>query len=253
MRLLNRTSRSVTLTAAGEQLCRMIEQPFDAIGEAMEALNQLRDTPAGRIRLNVPEDAATFLLGPVLPEFMDRYPDVKIDVSVSNRMVDVIDGGFDAGIRFGGTVPEDMIAKRLSADVNYFVVGSPGYFERFGKPEHPDDLADHRCIGVRLGDDRIYRWEFDQGEERIALPIDSAVTQDGTQFARKLALEGAGLAYLPEPPIMKDMDGGRLTSVLQPWLSPGPGYHIYYSSRRQLPEGLRLLIDMIRELRPLGL
>ncbi len=253
VRLLNRTSRSVTLTAAGEELRRMIEQPFAAIGEAMEALNQLRDSPAGHIRLNVPEDAATFLLGPVLPVFMERYPDVKIDVAVSNRMVDVIDGGFDAGIRYGGTVPEDMVAQRLSADVDYLVVGAPDYLDRHGTPEHPDELAAHRCIGVRLGNGQVYRWEFDRGDERIATAVNSAVTVDATQFARRLALEGAGLAYLPWPPVARDVAAGRLRSVLRDWLSPSAGFHIYYSSRRQLPEGLRLLIDTVRELRPLGL
>jgi len=253
VRLLNRTARSVTLTAAGEELRRMIDQPFEAIGLALEVLNQLRDTPAGRIRLNVPEDAAASLLAPVLPIFMDRYPDVKIDVAVSNRMVDVIDSGFDAGIRFGGTVPEDMIAQRLSADLEYAVVGSPGYLEQHGVPEHPNDLGRHRCIGVRMGDGRIYRWEFDRDGEILEVRVEAALTQDGSRFAHQLVLNGAGLAYLPRPTVAADIAQGRLRPVLEPWLSPGPGYHIYYSGRRQLPEGLRLLIGLIRELKPMGL
>jgi DNA-binding transcriptional LysR family regulator len=253
VRLLNRTARSVTLTAAGEELREIIEQPFQAIGQAMELLNRLRDSPAGRIRLNVPEDAATLLLGPVLPVFIDRYPDVKIDVAVTNRMVDVIEGGFDAGIRFGGTVPEDMVAQRLSADLSWVVVGSPDYLARFGTPEHPNDLAQHRCLGVRLGNDRIYRWEFERGEEKLEIATPGAITQDETQLARTLAVQGAGLMYAPEPSVAQQIESGALRVVLQPWLPMGPGYHIYYSSRRQVPAGLRLLIDMIRELRPLGL
>jgi DNA-binding transcriptional LysR family regulator len=253
VRLLNRTSRSVTLTAAGEELRRMIEQPFEAIGDALEALNQLRDTPAGRVRLNVPEDAAVMLLGPVLPVFIDRYPAVKVDIAVSNTMVDVIDGGYDAGIRFGGSVPEDMIAQRLSAEIDYVVVAAPDYLRRFGVPMHPEELAAHRCLGIRLGSGSIYRWEFDRGEERLNLLPDSAITQDGTQFAKRLAVEGAGLAYLPKPAVAEEIASGELRCVLEEWLSPGPAFHIYYASRRQLPEGLRLLIDLIREMRPLGL
>ncbi|WP_294393773.1 LysR family transcriptional regulator [uncultured Sphingomonas sp.] len=253
IRLLNRTSRSVTLTAAGEELRQMIEQPFAKIGDALEAMNQLRETPAGRIRLNVMEDAASLLLGPVLPTFIDRYPDVRIDVAVSNRMVDVIDGGFDAGIRYGGTVPEDMVAQRLSADIEWTVVASPAYVGRYGVPEHPNDLARHRCLGVRLGNDRIYRWEFERGEEKIEVAPEGVITQDGTQFARVLVLGGGVIAYLPAPAVAAEVRNGELVAVLNDWLTPGPGFHIYYSSRRQLPEGLRLLIDTIRELRPLGL
>lgn len=157
VRLLNRTSRSVTLTAAGEQLREAITSPFNAIGRAVEDLNCFRDGPAGRIRINVPSDAATFLLEPVLPVFVDRYPDVEIDVAVSNQLIDVIDGGFDAGIRYGGTLRENMIAQRLTNDIRWLVAGSPAYLERFGTPVHPDDLQKHRCLRFRLGDDRVYQ------------------------------------------------------------------------------------------------
>jgi DNA-binding transcriptional LysR family regulator len=150
IRLLNRNNRSVTLTAAGEQLQAAISSPFEAIGQAVEDLNRFRDAPSGRIRLNVPTDAATLLLAPVMPVFVDRYPDIEVDVAVSNHLIDVIDSGFDAGIRYGGTLPEDMIAQRLSADIRWVVAGSPDYLERFGIPEHPDDLHQHRCLRFRL-------------------------------------------------------------------------------------------------------
>lgn len=253
VRLLNRTSRSVTLTAAGEELRNMIEQPFAAIGEAMEALNHLRATPSGRIRLNVMEDAANLLLAPILPVFNERYPDVKVEISIANRMVDVIEGGYDAGIRYGGTVPEDMVTQRLSAEVDFAVVGSPAYLEQRGTPLHPEDLKAHRCIGVRLGNGHIYRWEFDRSEEHIEVLLDSYITQDGTQFARRLARQGGGLAYLPKPTVEANIANGRLRSVLEDWITPGPGFHIYYSSRRQLPEGIRLLIELVRTEQPLGL
>lgn len=253
IRLLHRTNRSVTLTAAGAELRNLISEPFETIDSAVEVLNRYRDVPSGRIRLNVPEDAAVKLLAPVLPLFADAYPDISLDVSVNNRMVDVIDEGFDAGIRFGGTVPEDMVAQRLSADIRWFVVAAPAYLARFGTPRHPDDLAQHRCLQIRLGDDRIYKWEFDRGEEHLVRAVPGTITLNETKLSLALALNGTGLMYAPEPVVRAHLDDGTLMPVLEEWVSMGQGYYIYYSSRRQLPAGLRLLIDLIREIRPLGL
>jgi DNA-binding transcriptional LysR family regulator len=253
VRLLNRTNRSVTLTAAGEALQGAIAEPLEAIGDAVEALNRFRDAPAGRIRLNVPEHAAALLLGPVLPTFIERYPDIELDLSISNHMVDVIEQGFDAGIRYGGTVPEDMIAQRLSADIRWVVVGSPAYLDRHGTPVHPADLLGQRCFRIRLGDERIYRWEFQKGGEELALDVPGTVTLDDTQLALTLAAAGAGLMYVPEPVTTAWIEAGTLRTILDDWAPMGPGLHIYYSGRRQLPTGLRLLIDLVREMRPLGL
>jgi DNA-binding transcriptional LysR family regulator len=253
VRLLNRTNRSVTLTAAGEELQAAILGPFDAIGAAADALNRFRDDPAGRIRLNVLEHAGDLLLAPILPAFVDRYPDIEIDVVVSNHLVDVVAAGADAGIRYGGTVPEDMIAQRLSADIRWVVVGAPSYLARFGEPRHPQDLTAHRCLRIRLGDDSIYSWEFERGDEAVAVDVPGSVTIDETSFALNLATRGAALAYLPEPCVLPSISRGELRTVLDDWSPVGPGFHIYYPGRRQLPTGLRLLIDLIRELRPLGL
>ncbi|TCM12732.1 LysR family transcriptional regulator [Novosphingobium sp. PhB165] len=253
VRLLNRTNRSVTLTAAGAELQAAISGPFEAIAQAADILNRYRDAPTGRIRLNVPTDAALLLLAPVLPVFVDRYPDVEIDISASNRLIDVIEGGFDAGIRYGGTVPEDMIAQRLSADIRWVVAGSPAYLDKHGTPETPADLKDHRCLRFRLGDDRIYRWEFERDGEEVEVDVPGALTLDDSPLILSLLTGGAGLMYGPEPLIAPYVEAGQARWVLEEWASPGSGYHIYYSSRHQLPSGLRLLIDLIRELRPLGL
>jgi DNA-binding transcriptional LysR family regulator len=253
VRLLNRTNRSVTLTAAGEELRASLTGPFDAIGEAVESLNRYRDAPSGRIRLNVPTDAASLLLGPVLPTFVDKYPDVQIDLAVSNQLIDVIDGGFDAGIRYGGTVPQDMVAQRLSADIGWVVAGTPAYLERFGTPQHPDELQHHRCLRFRLGDDRVYRWEFERDDERIEIDVPGSITLDDSRSIVILLMGSVGLMYGPEPLLRPLVVSGAVRMVLQEWSSPGPGFHIYYSSRRQLPTGLRLLIDLIREIKPLGL
>lgn len=253
VRLLNRTNRSVTLTAAGEDLYNALTGPFAAISGAVDSLNRFRAAPSGRIRLNVLEHAASLLLAPVMPVFVDRYPDIEVDVSVSNHMLDVIGEGFDAGIRYGGTVPEDMIARRLSADIGWRIVGSPDYLDRFGEPQQPLDLKAHRCLRVRLGDDTLYRWEFEHAGEAISLDVPGAITIDDTQFAIALALGGTALAYLPEPCVRPFTEDGRLRAVLQDWSPTGEGFHIYYSGRHHLPNGLRLLIDLIREVKPLGL
>jgi DNA-binding transcriptional LysR family regulator len=253
VRLLNRTNRSVTLTAAGEDLQAALATPFEAIGAAVENLNRFRDAPTGRIRLNVPSDAANLLLGPVLPAFIERYPDMQIDLAISNHLIDVTEGGFDAGIRYGGTVPEDMIAQRLSADIGWVVAGTPKYLERFGKPNHPDDLQHHRCLRFRLGDERVYRWEFDRDGEQIAIDVPGSITLDDSRSIVTLLLGGAGLMYGPKPLLAPLVKTGDVQLVLEDWTSAGPGFHIYYSSHRQVPAGLRLLIDLIREIRPLGL
>jgi DNA-binding transcriptional LysR family regulator len=253
VRLLNRTSRSVTLTAVGEALQAAILDPFDEIGRAVDGLNRYRDAPMGRVRLSVPTEAADHLVAPVLGTFLDRYPDVEIEISVSNRMIDVVEGGYDAGIRYGGTVPEDMIAQRLSADIRWLVVAAPSYLERFGAPTHPHDLQGHRCVRIRIGDDRIYRWEFERGGEELAVTIPGALTVDQGQVALHAVKQGAGLMYAPEPMVRQALQGNELRTVLDDWAPLGPGFHIYYSSRRQVPAALRLFIELVREMRPLGL
>jgi DNA-binding transcriptional LysR family regulator len=253
VRLLNRTSRSVTLTAAGEALQSAILRPFEDIGRAVDVLNRFRDEPMGRVRLSVPTEAAEFLVAPVLPIFLERYPEVEIEISVSNRMIDVIEGGFDAGIRYGGTVPEDMIAQRLAPDVRWVVVAAPAYLERFGTPMHPNDLLDHRGVRIRIGDETIYRWEFERGGAALAVDVPGSLTVDQGEVALTAVQRGAALMYVPDFMVAQQVKAGDLTTVLDDWAAVGPGFHIYYSSRRQLPGALRLFIDLARELRPLGI
>lgn len=253
VRLLNRTTRSVTLTAAGEELFTTIEGPLDMIGQAAENLNRFRDAPAGRVRINVLEDAVGLLLDPVMPIFVKRYPEVEVDISVNNRLLDVIGGGFDAGIRYGGTVPEDMIAQRLSTDIRWIAAASPAYLEEFGTPSHPADLAQHRCIRIRLGNEELYQWEFEQGDETVEIATPGPLTVDGSHAALGLGIGGVGILYGAEPVLQPYLDSGALKTVLEDWASMGAGFHAYYSGRRQVPTGLRLLIDLIREIRPLGL
>jgi DNA-binding transcriptional LysR family regulator len=252
VRLLNRTTRSVTLTAAGEELQGLVSHPLTDISNALETLNRLRDEPAGRIRLNVLSDGAKLLLGPVLPVFVERYPDIEVDLTVTNRMIDVIGEGHDAGIRFGGTVPSDMIAQRLSPDVRWSVVGTPGYLERFGVPTHPEQLKAHRCLKIRLGNARLYDWEFVKDGQKLEVQVPGAITIDETRIGVALVTRGAGLMYVPERVIARYIEDGTVQEVLKDWAHTDPGFYIYYSSFRQVPIGLRLLIDLIRELEPMG-
>ncbi len=178
---------------------------------------------------------------------------IEIDIVASNRMVDVTDAGFDAGIRYGGTVPEDMVARRLSADIRWVIAASPDYLERYGTPEHPDDLLHHRCISNRLGDDRVYRWELARDGETYQMTVPGSVTVNHAETGLVAVLGGAGLMYFPEPLVAPYVKDGRLRLVLTEWSPLEEGFHIYYSSRRQLPTGLRLLIEFIQEARPLGL
>lgn len=253
VRLMNRTSRSVTLTAAGEALKAAIQDPYDAIGRAFDVMNRFRDKPMGRVRLSVPTEASDHLIAPALAGFLERYPDVEIEISVSNQMIDVIESGFDGGVRFGGTVPEDMVARRVSADIRWLVVAAPSYLARFGTPGHPSELKDHRCIRIRIGDDRIYRWEFECGDEAIEVAVPGALVVDQGAIGVAAARDGAGLTYVAEPVVRRELADGSLRAVLQDWAPLGPGFYVYYSSRRQLPAALRLFIEHLREVRPLGL
>ncbi|MFB4390450.1 MULTISPECIES: LysR family transcriptional regulator [unclassified Pseudomonas] len=252
LRLLNRTSRSVTLTAAGEELRDTLSPHFQAISQAVDGLTRLSETPSGHIRLNVPAGASEAIIAPVLPIFFDRYPNILVDISVTNRMIDVTAQGFDAGIRYGGTVPEDMVAQRLSPDTRWVVAGTPAYFDRYGIPMRPEDLMQHRCVQIRLGDERLYRWEFEKADEKIAISVPGPVIVDDGSLAMKFALSDAALVYMNEWDVKAHVKDGSLKLVLGDWSPLGEGYHIYYSSRRQVPIGVVLLIKLIKELGPLG-
>jgi DNA-binding transcriptional LysR family regulator len=252
VRLLNRTTRSVTLTAAGEELRTAIQGPMETVGQAAENLDRFRDTPAGRVRINVLEDAVALLLDPVMPVFVERYPHVEVEFSVSNRLVDVVAGGFDAGIRYGGTMPEDMITQRLSPDIRWIAAASPAYLERFGIPASPQDLRDHRCVRIRLGDGHLYDWEFERGEEAVTIAVPGPLTVDASHAAIGLGLNGVGIVYGAEPVLRPHIERNALTAVLANWAPIGAGFHAYYTSRRQVPTALRLLIELIREIDPVG-
>lgn len=251
VRLFHRTNRSVTLTAAGEELQDRIEAPLDAIHTALDDLNRERRSPTGRIRINAPRDASTLLLAPVLPTFLRRYPDLAVEVTPEDQFVDIVAGGYDAGIRYGGTVPKDMIAQRLSPDLKWIVVGAPAYLAEAGRPEHPHDLLRHRCVRIRTGNDRIYRWEFERDGEAFELDVPGSFTTSCSTLSFQATVSGAGLFYCLQARAAPYLASGELETVLADWTPSGPGFFIYYSGRKQVSHGLRLLMDTIRDLKPL--
>jgi len=246
VRLANRTNRSVTLTEAGEKLLASLESGFEAIESGIENLNVHRDTPSGRLRINVLTDAARLALGPNLAGFMASYPKVKLEVVVQDEFVDIVSGSFDAGIRFGGSVPEDMIAVPIGADLRWIMIASPEYLARGPRLKHPSDLSSHRCIGLRTGTGAIYHWELEKGPERAQISLDWAIVVNETALAIEIAGTGGGIAYCVERRVHDQLKSGALKEVLPKWSSFGPAFHVYYSSRRQVPSALRALISFLK-------
>jgi DNA-binding transcriptional LysR family regulator len=252
VRLLNRTSRSVVPTAAGIALSEKIAAGLDLIESGLDDLHGLSNGAAGSVRINVMHDAATLLISPILPILSERFPHLDVEISVDDHFVDVTAEGFDAGIRYAGTIPEDMIAAALSPPLKWVVVGSPAYLARKGRPTVPDDLVDHRCIRIRTGRGQIYKWEFERGDDRREIDAPGLFICGDTTLSMHAALAGLGLYYCLEALALPYVVEGRLAMVLEDWASIGPGYAMYYSSRHQLPLGVRALIEVIREVRPLG-
>lgn len=249
VRLFNRTNRSVTLTPAGRDLLANIQTGFAAIETGLEALNLYRDRPAGQLRLNVPIDAARLLLTPILSDYIVQYPEVRLEVVTQDTVVDIVKDGFDAGIRYGGRVPVDMIALPLGPELRWIMVASPDYLSTAPALTEPADLKAHRCIGIRMGTGRIFHWELGNGEAEVVFDTDWAMVANETVLQVELAERGGGICYCLEGRVASQLADGTLVEVLPEWSSMGPGFHLYYPSRRQLPEALRALVRMMQRTR----
>ena len=253
LRLLNRTTRSVAPTEAGERLLERLRPALRDIDDALEDANAFRAKPAGRLRLNVPRSAALLLLAPVMTRFIKAYPQMRLEITTEDRLVDIVASGYDAGVRFGESVERDMVAVRIGPDLRMAVVGSPAYFRRHPKPVKPRDLHGHACIRFRLPSGGIYRWEFEKKGEVLEVEVDGPLTLGDQQVMLQAALDGAGLAIVLESHARPHLKARQLVRVLADWCPPFPGYFLYYPSRRQVPAGLRAFIDMMRqELRKKG-
>ncbi|MGV1757117.1 LysR family transcriptional regulator [Rhizobium sp. A22-96] len=247
VRIFNRTTRSVTLSDAGERFVADIAPALAAIDTAIENAGISSATVYGTLRLNMAPGAARMLLVPLILEYGRRYPNVDVEIVTDNALVDVIGKGFDAGIRLADAVPTDMVAIPIVPTVRSLVVGSTGYFSDRPRPLVPGDLLQHRCIRARMASGRFYRWEFERRGEALLIDAPGSLTLDASDLLLTAALEGAGLAYISEASIADHIAAGNLISVLEDWSPPYPGLSLYFAQRRQMPARLRALIDLIRE------
>lgn len=247
VRLLNRTSRTVAATEAGASLAMRLNVGFREIGEALDEISRLRDRPVGRLRLNILSDSARLIMARHLPKFLNQFPEVEVEISVDDRMVDIVSEGFDAGIRFGGTVPEDLVAINLGEELKWVAVASPHYLYRRPIPITPEDLRSHACIQLRTGQGTIYKWEFRKGEEERVIDVPGKVCVSETALAIELALAGAGIAYCLEDRVVTYLKNGSLRVILPEWSPVEPAMQLYYPGHRRIPQGLPELINLLRE------
>jgi DNA-binding transcriptional LysR family regulator len=247
VRLLTRTTRSVAPTNAGERLLATIGPHFDEIEAGLAALSELRDKPAGTIRITTGDHAAETILQPALAKLLPDYPDIHVEISVDLGLRDIVAERFDAGIRLGEQVARDMISVRIGPDERMAAVASPAYFERSGRPRAPQDLARHNCINLRLPTrGGLYAWEFEKGGRELNVRVEGQLIVNDAALARQGAIDGLGIAYLPEDFVQAEIDGGALARILADWSPPFPGYHLYYPSRRQQSPAFALLVEALR-------
>ncbi|QNP48729.1 LysR family transcriptional regulator [Diaphorobacter aerolatus] len=246
LRLLHRTTRSVTPTEAGQVL---LERLSPAIGDMHLALQEARSmgaAPTGKLRLNVPRQAARIVLAPVLAAFHEQCPEVELEIATDDRLVDIVQGGFDAGIRFGERLADGMIALPLQPVPRFIVVGTPAYFARSGKPELPEDLKSHACINRSFSGGATYHWEFSKQGRRLEVQVNGPLRLDDDVMIVQAALAGVGLAYVYEDMVSKALADGRLECALADWCPPTEGFYLYYPSRRHLPPALRALMALLQ-------
>lgn len=246
LRLLNRSTRSVSPTQAGERLLRTVGPRLDEIGSELEALSELRDKPAGIVRISATEHAANSILWPKLSKALLAYPDVRVEIATESRYVDIVAERYDAGVRLGGEVAKDMVAVRIAPDMRVAVVGAPEYFAKRPPPKTPHDLAGHNCINLRsLTSGGLYAWEFEKDGQELNVHVEGQWIFSTTAPMRGAALAGYGLAYMPEDVVAQDIAGKRLQRVLKDWSPTFPGYHLYYPARHPSP-ALDLLVKLLR-------
>ena len=247
LRLLTRTTRSVAPTEAGERLLRTVGPRLEEIDAELAGLSELREKPAGTIRITSGEHAAVAILWPVLAKFLPKYPDIKVEINVDYGLTDIVTERYDAGVRLGEQVAKDMIAVRIGPDARMAVVGSPSYFERRPRPKKPQDLAEHDCINIRLPTyGGVYAWEFERDGREVKVRVEGSLVFNTMALRLSAALAGLGLAYLPQDQVQAQLKNGQLIRVLADWCPPFSGYHLYYPSRRQHAPAFALLVEALR-------
>jgi DNA-binding transcriptional LysR family regulator len=246
VRLLARTTRSVSPTEAGEHLLRVVAPRFDEINKELALLSEFRDKPAGKLRITAGEHSAITILQPVLAKLLPDNPDLNIEIIVDYGLTDIVAKGYDAGVRLGEQVAKDMIAMRVGPDMRMAVVGSPEYFARYPRPKTPRDLTHHNCINIRLPTyGGIFPWEFEKKDEELKVRVEGQLVFNNIAMRLGSVLKGLGLAYMPEDLVRVHIKEGRLIRVLSDWCPSFPGYHLYYPSRRQTSPAFTLFRDAL--------
>lgn len=246
IRLLTRTTRSVSPTAAGERLLLAIGNRFEEIEAELDALTELRDKPAGSVRITSGDHVLRTILLPKLVPVMHRYPDVHIEFDVSYGFRDIVADRFDAGVRLGESIDKDMIALPISPKLRMAAVASPAYFDHHPAPKVPDDLTRHNCINIRFPSGGVYVWDFERRGRQVNVRVDGQAVFNTSPHIVLAALDGLGIAFLPEEEFAPYIEEGRLVRVLQDWCPPFSGYHLYYPSRRQHSPAFSLIVDALR-------
>lgn len=247
VRLLHRTTRSVAPTQAGEQLAAHLTPILYDLDGALAGVTAFRGQPAGRLRINASEPAARLLLRSVVPTFLRRCPEMSLDLVTEGRLVDIVAEGFDAGVRLGEAVPQDMIAVRFGGSIRFVVVAAPSYLADHEAPQTPDDLQRHACIRVRFPSGKPYRWEFEQHGQQLTLDVPGPLTLDNPELMLEAAAAGLGIAYVSDRSALPFIERGALVALLDDWCPPIPGLFLYYPGRRHVPPGLRAFMDVLRE------
>ncbi|AWI58418.1 LysR family transcriptional regulator [Sinorhizobium fredii] len=247
LRLLTRTTRSVAPSEAGERLLRTIAPRFEEIEAELAALSELRERPAGTVRITAGEHAAISVLQPALKRFLPDYPDIQVEIIIDYGLTDIVAEGYDAGVRMGEQVARDMIAVRIGPDMRMAVVASPAYFEQYPLPKTPQDLTGHKCINIRLPTyGGLFPWDLEKDDREVKVRGEGQLVFNSLGMRLASALDGLGVAYMPEDQVLQHITEGRLIRVLEDWCPKFPGYHLYYPSRRHSSPALTVLVENLR-------
>lgn len=247
VRLLTRTTRSVSTTEAGRRLLDTVGPALDNIRQQLDNLSEFRDRPSGTIRITTPDHAAQTVLWPVVDEFLRQYPDVQIEIDADTSFTDIVAERFDAGVRLGEQVAKDMIAVRIGPQLRMAVIASPSYFAAHGKPKTPHDLTNHKCINLRMrSSGGLYVWEFEKGGQAVNVRVEGQITFNGAAPILEAVRAGHGIAFVMEDRAKPLLDSGEVIRVLESWCPPFDGYHLYYPSRRQPTPAFTLLVEALR-------
>jgi len=246
VRLLNRTTRSVTPSQAGQRLLERLGPALRDIDDALDDVNTFRDTPIGTLRLNVPRSAAHLLLAPLMARYLAAHPQMRLEITTDDGLVDIVAGGYDAGVRFGESLQGDMVAVPLGPPQRLVVVAAPAYLTRHGAPATPRELRAHACIRFRFPSGKFYRWEFAKGGQALEIDVDGPLALGEAELMIRAAEDGVGLACALDAQVEPRVQSGALVRVLEDWCPMIPGFYLYYPSRRQMAGGLRAFVEMIR-------